>query len=302
MIDKVQNSKSCEIRLNTTITSIDYSAQTNHADPSRIKLTTTSNEVLTFDQVIVTSPLGWLQKNLTTFKPSLPAHITQAIQEIGYGNLEKAYITFPSAFWDNVTDGGTTPANASTHFLAPKYANETNPHHHNVGSISLSQLENGCGHPTLLFYLYDEQARIISHDLSTKANEEEKEQYLIDYFMPYISKLPGYSTADQKCQPVSAYFTDWLADDLAGNGSYSNFMIPKQDGPGQVHGKQALDKSVEIIRDGLPEVGMWFAGEHTAPFAGLGTVTGAYISGEAVADRIGKLHGVGVDVTHEVER
>lgn len=34
------------------------------------------------------------------------------------------------------------------------------------------------------------------------------------------------------------------------------------------------------------ERGVWFAGEHTAPFVGLGTTSGAYWSGEAVAGRI----------------
>lgn len=46
------------------------------------------------------------------------------------------------------------------------------------------------------------------------------------------------------------------------------------------------DKDIEIMREGLPNRGLWFAGEHTAPFVALGTVTGAYWSGECVAKRI----------------
>ena len=37
---------------------------------------------------------------------------------------------------------------------------------------------------------------------------------------------------------------------------------------------------------GMPEQHIYFAGEHTAPFNGLGTVAGAYTSGEKVARRI----------------
>lgn len=41
------------------------------------------------------------------------------------------------------------------------------------------------------------------------------------------------------------------------------------------------------MREGMGvERGVWLAGEHTAPFVGLGTTSGAYWSGEAVAGRI----------------
>lgn len=47
------------------------------------------------------------------------------------------------------------------------------------------------------------------------------------------------------------------------------------------------------MRDGAgvgEERGIWFAGEHTAPFIALGTTTGAYWSGEGVARRIVSLY------------
>jgi len=47
------------------------------------------------------------------------------------------------------------------------------------------------------------------------------------------------------------------------------------------------------MRYGLPERGIWFAGEHTAPFVALGTTTGAYVSGEEVALRLLQKYGVG---------
>ena len=55
------------------------------------------------------------------------------------------------------------------------------------------------------------------------------------------------------------------------------------------------------MRAGVPEEGIWLAGEHTAPFVALGTVTGAYWSGEDVARRViracetGERGGGGVD-------
>lgn len=47
------------------------------------------------------------------------------------------------------------------------------------------------------------------------------------------------------------------------------------------------------MREGLGERGLWFAGEHVAPFVALGTVTGAWWSGEAVAKRIIAAYGGG---------
>lgn len=43
----------------------------------------------------------------------------------------------------------------------------------------------------------------------------------------------------------------------------------------------------------MPDRGVWLAGEHTAPFVALGTVTGAYWAGEGVARRIGRAYGLG---------
>lgn len=53
-----------------------------------------------------------------------------------------------------------------------------------------------------------------------------------------------------------------------------------------------LDKDIEALREGCPDRGVWFAGEHTAPFVALGTITGAYWSGEAVGRRIAAAYGI----------
>ena len=52
------------------------------------------------------------------------------------------------------------------------------------------------------------------------------------------------------------------------------------------------DEDVETLRKGLPERGIWVAGEHCAPFVALGTVTGAYWSGEGVGKRVGEVWGL----------
>lgn len=91
--------------------------------------------------------------------------------------------------------------------------------------------------------------------------------------MPYYSRLPGYA---KTLAPLRFPATEWCNDEFAGEGSYSNF---------QVSMTEAAD-DVKAIRHGMPEQHIYFAGEHTAPFDGLGTVAGAYTSGEKIARRI----------------
>lgn len=308
--------------MNTLVTGINYSVDksrddTSAAYPTKAVLDLNTADSLPFDGVIVTSPLGWLkQYHQELFHPQLPQHLTKAISEIGYGCLEKVFITFPSAWWDS-NDSEQDVRFAFTHFLAPKFGGHYNKERHNIELISLSGLEHSFGHPTLLIYIYGDQAREISsacksigENLTSPKSSDglgKREQYLVNYFMPYFSKMPNYSVESTECTPISAYFTDWLSDPLAGNGSYSNFQISTPELPIEdaVHHvgittgnkqtskqKQELDKSIEIIREGLPDSGVWFAGEHTAPFEALGTVTGAWCSGEAVARRISRRYNL----------
>lgn len=48
----------------------------------------------TFDEVVVTLPLGWLKINKIAFYPQLPERLCQAIDAIGYGSLEKVHKIF----------------------------------------------------------------------------------------------------------------------------------------------------------------------------------------------------------------
>ena len=86
-----------------------------------------------------------------------------------------------------------------------------------------------------------------------------------------------------------------MADKFAGYGSYTFFpnrSVPLESGTSGGmktvnHTKvQALHTDIQTLRHGLPERRVWFAGEHTAPFVALGTVTGAWWSGDGVARRI----------------
>ncbi|KAI9670011.1 MAG: hypothetical protein M1831_007047 [Alyxoria varia] len=285
-----------------------------------------------FDDVVVTAPLGYLKRNMEgLFDPPLPGDLARAIEDMGYGTLDKVYITFPAAFWEpqqpqqqrppqtSSTTTTTTTTNDEqpsdnpddqissmpgfTLFTSPTYAPNTNPHRWPQHAVNLAAIPSPDSQPTLQFFIFGDCAshiaRLVSDTSSVPAeastashasisttttdavgtNEETHDrttEALIEFFEPYFSRLPGYNRDSLSCRPTAALATAWAADEYAGHGSYTNWTV------GCEHG----DKDVERVRRGVPERGLWFAGEHTAPFEGLGTVTGAWWAGDGVAKRI----------------
>lgn len=133
----------------------------------------------------------------------------------------------------------------------------------------------------MLFYIYGDESHYITSKVRSFAAKGEKEEFLFAFFKPYYSRLPSYDEANPDCKPTACFSTDWLHDDLAGNGSYCNFQRGLEEG----------DKDILAMREGVRAEGIWLAGEHTAPFVALGTVTGAYWSGEDVGKRIAREYG-----------
>lgn len=119
------------------------------------------------------------------------------------------------------------------------------------------------------------------HEKST----EEHYALLDSFFHSYYSHLSNYSLDNPDCKPKAVLSTEWQKDELSGYGSYCNFQVGVKDAAGDV----------KAMRTGVPNQRLWFAGEHTAPFEELGTVAGAYLSGEDIALRI--LEGYGITGT-----
>ena len=152
---------------------------------------------------------------------------------------------------------------------------------------SLAELPGDATQPTLLFYMHGECAEYIT-SLVNGLEPESQEYYdrLQPFFEPYYSRLPNYSSSSDDCVPKRFLATNWQNDEFAGYGSYTNAQVSCGDE------NVLLDKDIEALRYGAPDLHLWFAGEHTAPFVALGTVTGAYCSGEAVARRILDAYGM----------
>lgn len=322
--------KGADVRLNHEVSKI--TATGCEGQPS-VSVRCEGKQEEVFDEVIVTVPLGYLKKkHKEMFEPPLPERMSAAIDSLGYGNLEKVYMTFSEAWWDvpdprshsNFAEGskellreakeGVPNVTANSHplhtssssstesgggergrkeehyagittFLAPSYAEDTNPKVWIQEAFNLAALPTDCAHPTLMFYISGPTAM---HLTSLSPSQ------LWDFFRPYISRLPNYAANSPKCTPIQILPTTWSKDRFAGYGSYTNFPVGSKD----------CDGDVLALREGkgCVETGCWIAGEHTASFLALGTVTGAYWAGEAVAQRILGCWGLGKGGKDEGER
>ena len=284
------------IRLLTKVTEISTSNNVGSDPASNVAVSTSTKEAPDiYDEVVVTVPQGYLKRNLDSFSPPLPDHLSKAISHIPYGRLEKVYITFPAAYWHDESSAAENPS-FFTHFLHPTYAAEQNPAAWSVLAVSLALLPGESAHPTFLFYMHGPCAEHVT-SLINGLDPDSSEYYnrLQRFFEPYYSRLRNYDASSADCTPKAVLATNWQNDEFAGYGSYTNCQVS--------HGEEQifLDKDIETLRHGAPERNLWFAGEHTAPFAGLGTVTGAYWSGEAVAKRILHAYGMSDDAGTETK-
>ena len=255
-----------------------------------------------FDEVVVAVPLGCLKRNSVAFSPRLPSSICTAIENASISSLEKVFIAFPKAFWDSEsrlvdTVNGSANSNGEetdcyfpgfADFLNPSYA----PPNHESFALEVNPMSNpeifgDRARPTLLYTLFGDSGQEPTSAInSLSLSDEEYFRMVNDFVKPYYSRLPNYDETKPECTPTAVVATNWQNDDLAGNGSYTNFKVSE---PGR---EAVLDEEVRVMRRGLPERGIWLAGEHVAPFIGLGTSTGAFWSGESVAMRILGANGI----------
>lgn len=277
ILDKIYKParEQAEILLGSRVVSVHTAEQRRSGQ--KVVLTTSDGTRYQFDDVVMTAPLGWLQKHLDCFGPPLPPRTSAAISNLKLSQLEKVFITFPSAFW--MTDANEDAFPGYTNWLTPSYARETNPNKWPQEVWNLASFAAPNKHPTLLFYLYGDCSRYIVNSIHGRGGEERFE-FLQAFFSAYYSRLPGFDAEKEACQPKAILATEWLKDDLCGNGSYCNFQVGIED----------ADKDVLTLREGCPERRLWFCGEHAAAFEECGTVAGAYLSGESAANKIVRLY------------
>jgi len=68
---------------------IDVNTMQRKKRASKVVLKTEKGESLSFDEVLMTTPLGFLKRNKQMFKPSLPPRLLAGIDAVSVGHLEK---------------------------------------------------------------------------------------------------------------------------------------------------------------------------------------------------------------------
>jgi hypothetical protein len=94
-----------DVRLGTVVNEISYTAPSNadnQTDAAHIK--TAAGETFSCDALLLTAPLGCLKAGDFRFTPPLPDWKQDVIQRLGYGNLNKVVMQFPTCFWDETVD------------------------------------------------------------------------------------------------------------------------------------------------------------------------------------------------------
>jgi len=122
-------SEGLDIKLNTAVRQVRYSQQGVEVTTSNAR-NNTNPVTYKADCVLCTLPLGVLKQavsspssapNMVTFNPPLPDWKKEAIQRLGYGNLNKVVLCFDRIFWDNNSNlfghVGSTTASRGELFL-----------------------------------------------------------------------------------------------------------------------------------------------------------------------------------------
>ncbi|ELT96770.1 hypothetical protein CAPTEDRAFT_124163 [Capitella teleta] len=255
-------SEGLDIKLNVAVRSVNYSStgveiQTTHPR--------TNGNPVTYkaDACLITLPLGVLKESLrangpncVSFNPPLPEWKTQALQRMGFGNLNKVVLCFDRVFWD-------PNANLFGH----------------VGSTTASRGElflfwNLYKSPVLLALVAGEAAAIM---------ENVSDDVIIGRSIAVLKGIFGNSAVPQ---PKEAVVTRWRADPWS-RGSYSYVSAGST---GNDYDLMASPISANPAPpnappnpNNLPRV--FFAGEHTIRNYPA-TVHGALLSGCREAGRI----------------
>lgn len=240
------------LHLSTQVTDISI-----HSDRISVRTTSTTVEA---DAVILTVPLGCLQRSTITFSPPLPPRVQSAINNLGFGNLEKLFLKFKKAWW--TTQLSADPPHIFT-FLSPPTLPSAAPRQ----ALTIFSLANLPVHaqPVLVVYL----AGAWSTYLTSQSSDE-----IMDLFEShYLPCLPNYTS---ECSILDVFHTNWTHDPFS-YGSYTHVPVGSLDG---VDDLRILGEKIVGLDNGSG--GLWFAGEH-AGTSDLATVNGAMASGDLAA-------------------
>lgn len=237
-----------------------------------VEVKTRDGSTYTAQTVLSTIPLAVLQTSPPSFSPPLPAPLLSAIQRTKVGVLEKAVLSYPSAWW-------TEPETYGQFLLLPTVKPEEQ-----VDPKSLEQLFNQTTlnvssfarigqmpHPTLLVYLGADAGSFVS-----KFPADEVLAALHSYL---ASRIPSSSTPPSFL-PAKSVLTNWATDPFSLGATSAPITLSTSD-----DGEQSSPLDFVVLQRSIWDGRLGFAGEHT-DLDTRGSAAGAVVSGEREGRRL----------------
>ncbi|KAF6843336.1 flavin containing amine oxidoreductase [Colletotrichum musicola] len=256
--------KGAEVKLNTKISAI---SQTEDG----VVVTDTNGNKFTAKTAVSTIPLGVL-KTLpeSTFSPTLPPRLQEAIKGTHVGVLEKLLLQYPTAWWPEAEKAGSftflpTSDKPVTESSTPLEVLEAST----LVTANFASPSLPGPSPTLLTYLSETPAKaLLQRDPMEVAAALHK--FLVARFQP----------SSQPPEPTETSLTNWLTDEYS-RGATTTPSIISENGERSPLDFKELGRPVWDGRLG-------FAGEHTE-MEHRGSVAGAVVSGYREAERVVRL-------------
>lgn len=214
------------------------------------------NEVTAFTEkgsyksrkVLITVPVGVLQKEAITFFPALP-EITKAVQQLGFGHVLKLVLQFEDAFWKEKSVNGGNDLSDLNFLFSAEAVPTWWTHHPKTDNVLVGWL----GGP-----------RAAAMQFLTKEEVVQKGIHA-------LSKIFSLDVLHLQQKLQAAHWYNWSADPFS-CGAYSYEVVG---------GNEAIRVMQEPVAGSI-----FFAGEGLHPGPEIGTVEGALASGRETAHRL----------------
>ena len=207
-----------------------------------------------FDFLVSTLPLGVLKESIrldtasdskggVSFQPPLPFPKRDAIQNIGFGLLNKVYLQFPAAFWRVsavLPNGQVLFGNASG----------VNPEHYMFYDMGKS-LGSEYNSPAILMTLISGKEAVASEQLSDE-----------DLVKQVLRTLRVLFSEESVPEPVVTKTTRWGTDEFS-RGCYTFLPPGTTDQDFQILQSPINGNGDSLVLDGSETMRLFWAGEHT---------------------------------------
>jgi len=180
----------CNIITNTTVTAVDWSA-------AKVQVRAANGASWLADKLIVTIPLGVLQKNTISFSPAIPDYI-KAANDIGWGTVIKTILHFKTPFWEKHTQQ-----------MAFLFGETPIPTWWTQSPARVNVLTGWLGGPPSAAYIAQTGEQLLELSISS------------------LASLCNETPATLREQLLSSYIANWAADPhVAGGYSYGTPATP----------------------------------------------------------------------------